>query len=448
MIRELFQTTGGVSRKRYLATGLLLFAVKYALDFLLTVAFNRQWRWFPYLHPLGEIRGLSALVGADRNYALVMLVLALPFIWIGTAMTLRRIHSASMPRWLVILFFVPVVNLATIGLLCLLPEKVEREPATRKRAATSDAVYSTAIAIAICALMVWLSARILGSYGLGLFIALPFCLGFVTVMIFNASGTKTRLSCLLVSTLSVVVSGVALILFAVEGLGCLLMALPLALPLACLGGAVAWSIQDGIGGREGTAAFVILMLLYPPAVMCVESVAAPEPPLLAVTTSIEVNAGPQAVWRHVVSFSDLPEPAEWIFQTGIAYPIRANIEGSGPGAIRRCEFSTGPFIEPIEVWDEPRLLRFSVTENPPPMVEWTPYKKIYPRHLEDFLVSRRGQFLLTPLPGGRTRIEGTTWYLHSLWPAAYWRAWSDFIIHRIHERVLVHIKRLAENANK
>jgi hypothetical protein len=231
-----------------------------------------------------------------------------------------------------------------------------------------------------------------------------------------------------------------------EGLVCLLMALPLALPLACLGGTVAWSIQDGIDAREGTAAFLVLMMLFPPAVMCAESVAALAPPLLAVTTSIVVAAAPRIVWRYVVSFSDLPEPSEWIFHTGIAYPVRARIEGAGPGAIRRCEFSTGPFIEPIEVWDEPRLLRFSVTENPAPMVEWTPYRKIYPRHLDNFLVSRRGQFLLTPLPDGRTRLEGTTWYVHSLWPAAYWQAWSDFIIHRIHERVLIHIKRLSEEA--
>ena len=189
------------------------------------------------------------------------------------------------------------------------------------------------------------------------------------------------------------------------------------------------------------------MILYPPAVMGVEYVEAQEPPLLAVRTAVDIGAPPGTVWRHVVSFADLPEPDEWIFHTGIAYPVRARIEGAGPGAMRRCEFSTGPFLEPIEVWDEPRLLRFSVTQNPPPMEEWTPYKKIYPRHLDNYLASRQGQFLLTPLPGGRTRLEGTTWYVHNLWPAAYWQRWSDFIIHRIHERVLVHIKRLAEDAN-
>jgi uncharacterized membrane protein YhaH (DUF805 family) len=449
VIRELFQTTGGVSRTRYLATGLLLFALKYTLDFLMTsVVFHRPWRWFPYLHPLGEVRGLTSLMGVDRSYALSMLALALPFIWIGTAMTVRRIHSAGKPRWLVVLFFIPVINLVMLALLCLLPERPVTEMRERAEAPQKGkAVTALAIAIPICIALVWLGASLLGGYGVGLFIALPFSLGMISVLIFNSAGTQTFRDCLSVAALSVVVPGGALLAMGMEGLGCLAMALPLALPLALIGGSVAWSIRDGAGARQGMAAILVLMILYPPAVMCAEYVAAPDPPLLAVTTSIEVDAEPHIVWHHVVSFSELPEPTEWIFQTGIAYPVRASIDGVGPGAIRRCEFSTGPFIEPIEIWDQPRLLRFSVTQNPAPMVEWAPYKNIHPKHLDNFLASRRGQFLLTSLPGGRTRLEGTTWYVHNLWPAAYWQAWSDFIIHRIHQRVLVHIKKLAEDAN-
>ena len=39
-----------------------------------------------------------------------------------------------------------------------------------------------------------------------------------------------------------------------------------------------------------------------------------------------------------------------------------------------------------------------------------------------------------------TRLEGTTWYQHGLWPSQYWRLWSDAIIHKIHLRVLRHIR--------
>ena len=56
-----------------------------------------------------------------------------------------------------------------------------------------------------------------------------------------------------------------------------------------------------------------------------------------------------------MTFQELPEPTDWLFRVGIAYPMRARIQGTGVGAVRYCEFSTGAFIEPIEVWKEPRL---------------------------------------------------------------------------------------------
>ena len=123
--------------------------------------------------------------------------------------------------------------------------------------------------------------------------------------------------------------------------------------------------------------------------------------------------------------------------------IRARIEGTGVGAIRHCEFSTGAFVEPIVVWDQPRLLRFTVTSNPPPMREWNPFFEIHPPHLDGFLVARQGEFLITALPGGRTRLAATTWYQHHLWPARYWRGWSDYIIHQVHGIVLENIRQRA-----
>lgn len=169
-------------------------------------------------------------------------------------------------------------------------------------------------------------------------------------------------------------------------------------------------------------------------------------PVFEVRTAIEIAAPAETVWQNVVSFSELPEPKEWYFKTGLAYPKRARIEGSGVGAIRYCEFSTGPFVEPIETWDPPKLLRFRVTENPAPMEEWSPYRKVAPRHLHGYLVSRKGQFRLTRLANSRTLLEGTTWYQHGLLPAQYWRWWSDAVIHRIHLRVLHHIRNLSEGS--
>jgi hypothetical protein len=147
---------------------------------------------------------------------------------------------------------------------------------------------------------------------------------------------------------------------------------------------------------------------------------------------------------QVVAFPELDEPSEWYFRSGIAYPKRAWMESTGAGAMRYCEFSTGAFVEPIEIWDEPRLLRFRVTASPAPMTEMSPYAELVPEHLHGYFISKTGQFRLIRREGGHTLLEGTTCYQHGLWPGQYWRWWSDAIIHRIHLRVLNQIKSLSE----
>ena len=244
--------------------------------------------------------------------------------------------------------------------------------------------------------------------------------------------------------LSVMFLGGLLLALAIEGFICLWMAWPLMAALGAMGGAVGYIIQRSRERPLPAPAVLGALALFLPVLMGAERLGGPPAPLFAVRSAVEVDAPPSAVWARVVSFGELPEPDEWLFHLGVAYPRWAVLEGRGVGAVRHCVFSTGSFVEPITVWDEPRRLAFGVTAQPAPMEEWTPYRSVKPPHLEGYFVSERGEFLLTPLPGGRTRLEGTTWYRHHMWPAGYWQLWSDAVIHRIHLRVLRHIKRLAE----
>ena len=79
------------------------------------------------------------------------------------------------------------------------------------------------------------------------------------------------------------------------------------------------------------------------------------------------------------------------------------------------------------------------------MQSWTFYKFL-PTSKKVTFHSEEGQFLLKRLPEGGTRLQGTTWYHNELLPAGYWKLWSDFIIHRIHVRVLRHIKAESEKS--
>jgi hypothetical protein len=166
--------------------------------------------------------------------------------------------------------------------------------------------------------------------------------------------------------------------------------------------------------------------------------------LREVMTSIEIAAPPDVVWRHVVSFSEIDSPPAWYFRIGLSYPLRARIDGAGVGAVRRCEFTTGAFIEPITAWEPPTRLAFDVADQPPALREWSPYRTVYAPHVKGFFKTSRGEFRLIALADGRTRLEGRTWYSLRMQPQGYWTIIADAILHRIHSRVLTHIKQETE----
>ncbi|MBI1749249.1 MAG: hypothetical protein HY234_07265 [Acidobacteria bacterium] len=459
---DLWRWDGTIGRGPYALIGLLAFALKHNLDrFVAGAFFQRNWGVFNYWVPLSAVVRITSLSPADRFFLGTMLLISLPFVWIGVSLTLKRLRAAGLPGWMVALFFLPFLNLAFFVLLCVLPSRggeASELPPRGRAGALLDRLLpdhpwgSAAVAILITSLFgaaaTEFSARLLTEYGWGLFTALPFCLGLSAVLLHGYHRSRSLANCLFVATLAPVLVGGLLLSFAVEGVICLVMALPIGLPLSLLGGVVGYYIQQRHWNRLDAPATLGMLLLLVPSMMGIEAALPQTPPLYAVRTALEINAPPERVWQQVIAFSEITEPPEWIFRAGIAWPMRAELHGNGPGAVRYCIFSTGAFVEPIEIWDEPRLLKFSVASNPRPMQELTPYGEINAAHLDGFLVSRAGQFRLERLADGRTRLEGTTWYQHGLWPTSYWRVWSDFLIHRIHLRVLRHIQRQAEQSTE
>lgn len=455
-----FRWDGTVSRKTYALVGLIGFAFKHNIDRYVTAAYlPGSGLFFNYWQPLGKAARLMALSYPEKQLLLKLLLLAVPFIYVGVVLTLRRLRDAGQPLWLVCLFFVPFVNLLFFLALCFLPSKQSRAPndvaAPWPHVRTLDHIIprgklaiellSVLLTAAIGLFFLWLGTQTLGSYGWSLFVALPFCMGLFSVLLYSYHEPRALGSCAEVALMPVVILGAVIVGIAFEGVICVMMAAPIALFLALLGGWVGFFIQSHYWSPRNKPAVFSAILLVLPMAFWGEHAAAFQPPVYVVRSAVTIEAPPEKVWKQVVSFSEIPPPQELLFRAGIAYPVRAEIDGTGVGAMRRCIFSTGPFEEPITVWDEPHLLKFDVERNPAPLNELTPYGHIDPPHLHGYFISHGGQFLLTELPGGKTRLEGTTWYHHSMWPATYWHWWSDYVIHRIHMRVLNHIRARAES---
>lgn len=450
-----------VSRRAYIVSGIGLMVLKLAIDNALAfAATGKPWPLAAYLAP-SMIMKTQAL-GPTPGVALtVMAVCALPFLWIGVTMTIRRAADAGMSPWLGIFFLVPLVNYVTMVAFAVIPSSKREdkwvpvaispfrkgpEVAPLSEAGPvppglKSALFGLLAPIAIGMGMMIISVRGFAVYGGALFFATPFIMGMTTAMIYNRRHRRPLAATIGLALLSIVLSGLTALLFAFEGILCILMAAPIACVIAALGALVGYALSSQGKPVARNAAFMVAVL---PALSGIESQTA-EPTLREVSTSVEIDAPPADVWPNVVGFSDLPAPPEWFFRLGIAYPMRATIVGQGVGAVRHCEFSTGPFVEPITTWDEPRRLAFDVSSQPPSMTELSPYQRIDAPHLEGYMVSKGGEFRLVPLPGGRTRLEGSTFYTLSIYPEGYWVVFGELLLHAIHGRVLDHIKNLTEH---
>jgi uncharacterized membrane protein YhaH (DUF805 family) len=449
-----------VTRGPYVAWGLGLAVVKFLVDTGIVYAFSgKTWSPLGYVVPSLVLRRESVGDAPEAMHVLLVLA-ALPFLWIGLSMSVRRAADAGLSPWIGVGFLVPLLNYVTILVLCLRGTRSAAawDPAVgvyRKGAAGDEAppskvelpsgvraaLLGVLAAIGVGLAMIGISVYGLGLYGTALFFATPFAMGATTAAVYNGQVTRRLRDTLGLTAVATVLTGSMLLLFAIEGVLCLAMALPIAMGLAMLGALVGRAI---VASSPGQARSVGLVVAAVPLLAAGESRLAVAP-VHDVTTTIEIDAPPEAVWPHVIGFSDLPEPPRWEYRLGVAYPVRARIDGQGVGAVRRCEFSTGPFVEPITVWDPPRRLAFDVVQQPPSMTEWSPYHDVHAPHLEGYMTSKGGEFRLVELPGRRTRLEGTTHYTLAIYPDLYWRGWAELLLHGIHTRVLQHVKRLSED---
>jgi Polyketide cyclase / dehydrase and lipid transport len=444
-LRHIVDFRRPLDRRGYLIAGLSLVGLKYATDALVIYTLSGiVWTPLDYFVPLWNVRTGKA-VNISPSLSLALLAWSLPFLIAGVTLSVRRALDAGLSPWWVAMFFLPLLNYALMVVLVAVP--TSPRPELRDYVVdpnASDRRFSTLIGIVAglvtAVLLVASAILVIRSYGLSIFLGTPFLMGAVSAFVANRLGPRSLDGSVMVGLMTAGVSSLAILAIALEGLACILMAIPITVPIVILGAVVGHHLSRR---RAATGvALSVVIGLTPLGTTIEKTTSAPAERL--VTTSVDVNAAPERVWDHVVAFEEIRTPPGWYFRLGIAYPLRARIDGRGVGAMRHCEFTTGAFEEPITSWDAPTRLSFDVIRQPPPLQEWSPYSRVYAPHLDGFFQTTHGEFRLVRLADGRTRLEGRTWYSLDMAPAAYWTTIADAIVHAIHRRVLDHVKARAE----
>jgi uncharacterized membrane protein YhaH (DUF805 family) len=119
---DLWRFDGRVSRAKYAAAGFIGVAIKHNIDRLIAASFlGYKNSFFNYWAPLGKAARLDHLSSTEAKFLATLLLTSIPFLWVGVTMTVKRLRDAGQPVWLVVLFFVPFINVLFFLMLCALP---------------------------------------------------------------------------------------------------------------------------------------------------------------------------------------------------------------------------------------------------------------------------------------------------------------------------------------
>jgi len=443
----MFAFKGRTGRLTYVAAALAVFFAQHLIVLaafgLSDQALAPDWRFL--VTPFGS---LAHLQPAPPFIALVGVALMLLAAWVLAVLSFRRAADAGLPGWIAAAAIAPVVQIPAILFLCM--ASARPEVALSEGAADpsphfgwwSTSAQGVLAGTAVTVVAVALGALVFGAYGYGMFVVSPFVIGATTAFLANRTDDIGRARTLRLVGGALLLGGVALFFVALEGAVCVVLAFPLALGVAWVGGLCGRAIA--LAGRKRASNSLMGVALLP--LVFASEAALPPSTHFDDTASIEVAASPSTLWRSVIHMDTIETPPALPFRLGVAYPERGEVIGQGVGATRHGYFSTGMATERVTEWAPGRVLAFDILTDPPTLREMSPYRHVHAPHVKGYFRTEHARITLTPLANGHTRLALATTHTLQLEPVLYWLPLTRWVIHENKIRVLTQMARQAEAA--
>ena len=258
-------------------------------------------------------------------------------------------------------------------------------------------------------------------YGATIFVVVPFLAGLIAAM-----RAPTLRAALFAIVFGFGVCLGALLYSGLEGMVCVLMALPLVVGLAFLGALSGRSLGPRIkrklaGGQggKGSALALLLGLLLVGCSAILEGGYERDPSMHTVVTVRSFPVSEWEAWEALLSFQRITGEKPWLLRMGLPVPQYCTIEGTGVGATRTCHFDQGVIEERISVWRPPRQLVMEITNVTLPGRDWLKFID--------------ASYELTGNEMGETRVRRTTRIASVLRPRLYWQPLEDLATQAEHE---------------
>jgi hypothetical protein len=259
-------------------------------------------------------------------------------------------------------------------------------------------------------------------YGVSFFIAFPWAVGF-------AIGTlEQHRRNMLYLILGVVIFMALLLTWHLEGMVCVLMALPIFAGCVLLGG---WSQRVYQRKNETPTGQPprLLVVFTPLAVLLVvgqvEKFVTAPPALVTVTTSVALPFAAQQVFEGAQQMDTLAAPKPWLLRLGLPTPYKCVLTAPRVGGRRTCLFDNGRIVAEITDYQPGERLTMDVIEYTLTGRHWF--------HFQDARYTFRRQ-------AHQTVITRTSSYRSQLRPRWYWQPLETLGIAQEHDFVLASLR--------
>ncbi|MBK1832907.1 hypothetical protein [Roseibacillus ishigakijimensis] len=167
--------------------------------------------------------------------------------------------------------------------------------------------------------------------------------------------------------LAIIIGTVAALISHLEALFCLIVAFPILMTMAILGGVITSLLMRQM--RPSSLKFYSSSLLFLPYLVApIEQMLDLPPEEITMHDSILVQAPAEVIWDQIASVPEIQQDEirnSWIYQLGFPRPRAATLDHHGVGGKRIATFEREvSFFEVIDTWNPPQSLSFSIEADP------------------------------------------------------------------------------------
>ena len=261
-------------------------------------------------------------------------------------------------------------------------------------------------------------------YGLSFFVFLPFALGYIL------GGSTIKSISLWGLFFSVAIFFMLLFAGNLEGMVCLLMAMPLVIAAVALGAFVKYlrrRNQDAEDKENLLKSSILPFCLFLAFGFLETALTKHDQFVVEVKSAITLPYSTFEVFDAIKSVDTLDAEKPFLMKLDLPVPLKCILEKEAVGGLRTCYFEGGQIVEKITAIEKGKILKMDVIDYQLTGRKWLGFKEAI--------------YLFDELENGQSQMTRITTYTSALYPRFYWQPLERIGIEQEHEYVFRNLEK-------